>query len=206
MLSPKPLPQGLPSLWRILKYFWPHARQYRALITGSLAALFAEVALRLLEPWPIKFVFDHILGSKISTHTAMPEVLKSLDTTSLLTLAALAVITFTALRALASYWQTIGFTLIGNRALAKVRAQLYRHVQYLSLWFPPSARRGGLVVRMGADGGMLQDVAVTAFLPLIGKALIVASMIGLMFFMNWKLDHARHNERLADERQERGHG
>src|SRR5439155_1506390 len=27
----------------------------------------------------------------------------------------------------------------------------------------------------------------TAFLPLIGKALIVASMIGLMFFMNWKL-------------------
>ena len=83
------MPQGLPSLWRILKYFWPHARQYRALITGSLAALFAEVALRLLEPWPIKFVFDHILGSKISTHTAMPKVLKSLDTTSLLTLAAL---------------------------------------------------------------------------------------------------------------------
>src|SRR5438128_462816 len=187
MLSPKPLPQGLPSLWRILKYFWPHARQYRALITGSLAALFAEVALRLLEPWPIKFVFDHILGSKISTHTAMPEVLKSLDTTSLLTLAALAVITFTALRALASYWQTIGFTLIGNRALAKVRAQLYRHVQYLSLSFHTTARTGDLVVRMMGDVGMLQDVAVTAFLPLIGKALIVASMIGLMFFMNWKL-------------------
>ena len=187
MSSPKPLPQGLPSLWRILKYFWPHARQYRALITGSLAALFAEVALRLLEPWPIKFVFDHILGSKISTHTAMPEVLKSLDTTSLLTLAALAVITFTALRALASYWQTIGFTLIGNRALAKVRAQLYRHVQYLSLSFHTTARTGDLVVRMMGDVGMLQDVAVTAFLPLIGKALIVASMIGLMFFMNWKL-------------------
>src|SRR5438034_623658 len=187
MSSPKPLPQGLPSLWRILKYFWPHARQYRALITGSLAALFAEVALRLLEPWPIKFIFDHILGSKISSHTAMPEVLKSLDTTSLLTLAALAVITFTALRALASYWQTIGFTLIGNRSLAKVRAQLYRHVQYLSLSFHTRARTGDLVVRMMGDVGMLQDVAVTAFLPLIGKALIVAGMIGLMFFMNWKL-------------------
>src|SRR3989441_1886885 len=187
MLSPKPLPQGLPSRWRILKYLWPHARQYRALITGSLAELFAEVALRLLEPWPIKFVFDHILGSKISTHTAMPKVLKSLDTTSLLTLAALAVITFTALRALASYWQTIGFTLIGNRALAKVRAQLYRHVQYLSLSFHTSARTGDLVVRMMNDVGMLQDVAVTALFPLLAKILIVAGMLALMAVMQWQL-------------------
>src|SRR3989441_33454 len=187
MLSPKPLPQGLPSRWRILKYLWPHARDLHSFPTRRSSDLFAEVALRLLEPWPIKFVFDHILGSKISTHTAMPEVLKSLDTTSLLTLAALAVITFTALRALASYWQTIGFTLIGTRALAKARAQLYRHVQYLSLSFHTTARTGDLVVRMMGDVGMLQDVAVTAFLPLIGKALIVASMIGLMFFMNWKL-------------------
>src|SRR3989475_9220435 len=187
MLSPKPLPQGLPSLWRILKYFWPHARQYRALITGSLAALFAEVALRLLEPWPIKFVFDHILGSKISTHTAMPEVLNALDPTSLLTLAALAVITFTALRALASYWQTIGFTLIGNRALAKVRAQLYRHVQYLSLSFHTTARTGDLVVRVISDVGMLQDVVVTAFLPMIAKVCILAGMMALMFHMNWQL-------------------
>ena len=83
MSSPKPLPQGLPSLWRILKYFWPHARQYRALIAGSLAALFAEVALRLLEPWPIKLVFDHILGSKRSRQAALPEIFKSLDTTAI---------------------------------------------------------------------------------------------------------------------------
>ena len=187
MANPQPLPQSLPSLWRILKYFWPHARQYRLLMAGSLAALFAEVALRLLEPWPIKFVFDHIIGSKRSTKTAMPQFLASLDTTELLTLAAVSVVVFTALRALAAYWQTIGFTLIGNRSLAKVRAQLYRHVQYLSLSFHTRARTGDLVVRMMGDVSMLQDVAVTAFLPLIAKALIVSGMIGLMFYMNWKL-------------------
>ncbi|MBI3848739.1 MAG: ABC transporter ATP-binding protein [Verrucomicrobia bacterium] len=187
MSQPLPLPQRLPGLWRILKYFWPHARQYRLLIAGSLVALFAEVALRLLEPWPIKFVFDHIIGSKRSTKTAMPEFLASLDSMSLLTVAAIAVVVFTALRSLAAYWETIGFTLIGNRALAKVRSQLYRHVQYLSLSFHTRARTGDLVVRMMGDVGMLQDVAVTAFLPLIAKALIVAGMIGLMFYMNWQL-------------------
>lgn len=182
----KPLPpnQSLPGLWRILKYFWPHARQYRALIAGSLAALFAEVGLRLLEPWPIKFVFDYVLGG---TKRGLPEFLAGFSLTTLLTVAAVAVVVFTALRALAAYGQTIGFTLVGNRALARVRAQLYRHVQYLSLSFHTSARTGDLVVRMMSDVAMLQDVAVTAFLPLLAKALIVAGMIGLMFLLNWKL-------------------
>ena len=187
MANPQPLPQSLPSLWRILKYFWPHARHYRLLMAGSLAALFAEVALRLLEPWPIKFVFDHVLKLNKSGQKPLPDWLVSMDTITLLTLAAIAVLVFTGARSLAAYWETIGFTLIGNRALAKVRAQLYRHVQYLSLSFHTRARTGDLVVRMMGDVAMLQDVAVTAFLPLIAKALIVAGMIGLMFFLNWKL-------------------
>lgn len=186
MSNPQPIPQSLPSLWRILKYFWPHARQYRGLIVGSFAALFAEVALRLLEPWPIKFVFDHVLGGR-NPKTSLPELFSGLDTTSLLTCAALAVVIFATVRALAAYWQTIGFTLVGNRSLARVRAQLYRHVQYLSLSFHTNARTGDLVLRMMGDVAMLQDVAVTAFLPLLAKALIVVGMIGLMFFLNWKL-------------------
>src|SRR6185436_19997798 len=53
----------------------------------------------------------------------------------------------------------------GNRVLRKVRDQLYRHVQYLSLSFHTKAKTGDLVVRVISDVGMLQDVAVTA-LPL----------------------------------------
>ena len=187
MSKPPPLQQSLPGLWRILKYFWPHARQHRTLIAGSLAALFAEVGLRLLEPWPIKFVFDQVIGSSLATSKPPPAFLASFDTMTVLTLAAVAVVVFTAMRALAAYWQTIGFAMVGNRALAKVRAQLYRHVQYLSLSFHTRARTGDLVVRMMGDVAMLQDVAVTAFLPLVAKMLIVAGMIGLMLFLNWKL-------------------
>ena len=152
----------------------------------SLFTLFAEVGLRLLEPWPLKFVFDQILDGK-HKGAARPAFLASLDQMTLLVLAAIAVIVITGLRALASYWQTIGFAQIGNRALTKVRNQLYRHVQYLSLSFHTKAKTGDLVVRMMNDVGMLQDVAVTAFLPLTAKALIVAGMLGLMFWMNWQL-------------------
>jgi ATP-binding cassette subfamily B protein len=94
---------------------------------------------------------------------------------------------FTCARAIAAYWETIGFAKLGNRALTKVRNQLYRHVQYLSLSFHTQAKTGDLVVRLIGDVGMLQEVAVTALLPMLAKILVVAGMIGLMFWMNWML-------------------
>lgn len=184
MSKPQPLKRSLPSLGRITKYFWPHLRQHRGLMTLSFLALLGEVALRLLEPWPLKFVFDHIIGQR---HKPLPPFFATFDPITLLTLAAVAVIVITCLRAVASYWQTIGFAKLGNRALTKVRNQLYRHVQYLSLSFHTQAKTGDLVMRLIGDVGMLQDVAVTALLPMLAKALIVVGMIGLMFWMNWML-------------------
>ncbi len=177
----------IPGLWRILKYFWPHVREYRLLVCGSLLALFAEVGLRLLEPWPLKFVFDYVIGTGSRRGPAFIQSLAAAGPMTLLTSAAAAVVVFTGLRALASFWQTIGFAQIGNRALTRVRSQLYRHVQYLSLSFHTRSKTGDLVIRMMTDLGMLQDVAVTALFPLIAKMLIVAGMVVLMFWMQWQL-------------------
>ena len=187
MSQPKPLQKSLPGLWRITRYFWPHLRQFRGLIAGSMLALVAEVGLRLLEPWPLKWVFDHIIGRKQNPKQPLPAWLEGYDPTTLLTAAALAIIVITSLRSLAAYYETIGFAKLGNRALSKVRNQLYRHVQYLSLSFHTRAKTGDLVVRLIGDVGMLQDVAVTALLPMLAKFLIVIGMLSLMFFMHWQL-------------------
>jgi ATP-binding cassette subfamily B protein len=182
-----PIQKSLPGLWRITRYFWPHLKQYRALMACSFLALIVEVGLRLLEPWPLKFVFDYIIGQRRAPKKPLPDYLAAMDPVTLLTVAALFVVVITCLRALASYWETIGFAKLGNRALTKVRNQLYRHVQYLSLSFHTQARTGDLVVRLIGDVGMLQDVAVTALLPMLAKILIVTGMIALMFAMNWQL-------------------
>ena len=52
MARPQTLRKTLPGLWRIGRHFWPHLREERRLIAASLVALLAEIALRLLEPWP----------------------------------------------------------------------------------------------------------------------------------------------------------
>ncbi len=187
MSRPETFRDSVPGLWRILAHFWPQVRQHRLLIAGSLAALFAEVGLRLLEPWPLKFVFDNIIGSSAKHRSALAARLAGQQPETLLILAAVAVVAITGLRALAAYWNTIGFAKLGNRVLTRVRTQLYRHVQYLSLSFHTKARTGDLVVRLISDVGMLQDVVVTAFLPMMARLFILAGMVALMFWLNWRL-------------------
>jgi ATP-binding cassette subfamily B protein len=109
------------------------------------------------------------------------------DPLTLLISMAILTVLLTALRAMAGYWTTVGFAKIGNRVLAQVRLQLYRHIQYLSLSFHTKARTGDLVVRVISDVGLLQDVVVTAVLPMLAKSLILAGMLALMFWLNWRL-------------------
>ena len=185
MSAPETAQKPLPGLWRILRHFWPQVRQYRLLIVGSWLALFAEVGLRLLEPWPLKVIFDTLFAKERRLYRV--SFYDIFDPVMLVTMAAIAIVAVTALRALAAYWNTIGFAKLGNRVLTQVRTQLYRHIQYLSLSFHTTARTGDLVVRVISDVGMLQDVVVTALLPMLAKLFILAGMIGLMLYMNWQL-------------------
>src|SRR5438128_3334910 len=179
MARPQALHDSLPSLWRILHAFWPRIRRQRPLVIGSLAALFASVGLRLLEPWPLKWVFDHILKTKnVANRRIFDDFLATLDPMTILAVAVGAVIIITALRALAEYWSSVGFALIGNRVLTEVRNDLYRQLQRLSLAFHSKARGGDLTVRVVGDVNMLKDVAATAMLPLAANVLILVGMAG----------------------------
>ena len=187
-MKPAPKDSSRPaSLLDLLRHFGPEIRAQRRWIIVSLLALLAEVSLRLLEPWPIKIVFDHVLGAKTSGAAGGFEWFANLTPVGVLTVAAVALVTFTGLRALAAYWNTVGFAIVGTRVLASVRSRLFRHMHLLPLSFHNRARSGDLVVRVISDVGMLQDVTVTALLPLVARLLILAGMIGVMFWMHWQL-------------------
>ena len=186
MARPDKVQELIPSLWRLLRHFWPYARSHGLLLSGAVLALLARVGLRILEPWPLKFVFDRIIpvtapaGSNVG-------LLDRIDPFWLLALCALSLVVITALRSMAVYWSKVGFALVGQRVLARVRGELYRHLQLLSLRFHKRARSGDLVVRLMGDVGLLREVVVTAFLPLLANILILLGMFSLMFWFSWKL-------------------
>jgi ATP-binding cassette subfamily B protein len=185
MKRPKTLQASLPGMRRILLRFWPYLRKHRLLTAISFLALLLEVGLRALEPWPLKFVIDRLLGSHHSRHGG--DLFAGVETATLITLAALAIIVITGLRALADYGNTVGFGVVGNRVLTEVRNDLYRHLQGLSLSFHNRARSGELVVRVTADISLLKNVAINAALPMLANLLIVLSLVGAMLWLQWQL-------------------
>lgn len=187
MGRPQSLPDALPSLAHLVRRFRPYLRKESGLVVGSFAALFAEVGLRLLEPWPLKFIFDHVLGSASTGGPVNVASFGVMEPLVVLSIAAVGVVLLTGARALTAYASTVGFALVGQRVLTRIRADLFSHLQRLSLSFHTGARSGDLTMRVISDVGLLKDVAVTAALPLLGNVLILIGMVGVMFWMNTHL-------------------
>jgi ATP-binding cassette subfamily B protein len=164
---------------RVVRAFAPYLVRQRLLIAGALLALLAATALRLLEPWPLKFVFDEVFNQ-----VAAPG---QRDPYQIVLLAVIALVGITIARASADYLNTTGFARIGNRITGQIRTDLYAHMQRLSLSFHNQARSGDLVLRLMSDVNMLRDVAVTALLPLLASMLVLVGMWLVMFIMNWQL-------------------
>lgn len=180
---PATLAEAVPGLRRMTRRLTPYLRGHRAMMGGSLAALLAATAMKLLEPWPLKFVIDRVVpsaaGESASAATLAP--------TTLLAFCTLGLMAVIALKALFQYLSTIGFALVGNRVLAAVRADLFRHLQALPLSFHARARAGDLTLRLISDVAMLKETAVTAAMPLLASLLVLAGMIGVMLALDWRL-------------------
>ncbi|MFT5139479.1 MAG: ATP-binding cassette subfamily B protein [Lysobacterales bacterium] len=185
MARPSSLRESLPGVSKLLKFMWPYVSQHKPLLAGSFLALFAGVAMRALEPWPLKFIIDYLIVP--ISEELQSASLADMSTLTLLTLAAFSLVLIYAFRGLCLYYQKVGFALIGNRVLTKVRGKLFRHIQCLSLAFHSKARSGDLIIRVIGDIGLLKDVAVTAFMPLLGSVLVLFTMAALMLWLNWQL-------------------
>ncbi len=188
MPRPKSMRAALPGILQFVRYFAPAIKEHKSTIALAMFALFMQAAFSLLEPWPLKFVIDLITDSQQGrTQGLLPAAVTELSTNAFLTLLAVALILFASLRALFTYISTIAFALVGSRVLMRVREQLFRHLQKLSLSFHSQARSGDLVMRLLSDIGMIREVTVTAILPLFGNFLILAGMLAVMFWLNWQL-------------------
>ena len=182
MARPQKLRDALSGLRRFAGHLRPALRDQRGAVLVAVAALLAETAFRLLEPWPLKFIIDRVVKSE-----AGDSAWAGLDTGAFLMLAAGALVVVTAARAAMGYVSAVGFARIGNRVVTRLREQVFRHLQELSLGFHDRARTGDLVVRVIGDIGMLRELAVTALLPLAANLLVLAGMLAVMFWLHWQL-------------------
>lgn len=170
------------ALRRSLAIVRPHLRGKASLIVLGMVALLADVVFRVLEPWPLKFVVDSVsvsLGATTGATAGIPQA-----SLGLLVACATLLLGIIALRAVAAYASTVAFALVGSRVATELRARVFAHVQSLSARYHSTASSGDVVQRLVGDIGRLQEVAVTAGLPLVGNIFTLVVLVVVMTFMD----------------------
>jgi ATP-binding cassette, subfamily B, bacterial len=165
------------SLFRLLRPHWK-------LLAVAFVAMLVQSAADLLEPWPLKVVFDYVLGTK-----RMPSWLAEWmpgDTLGVLNVAAAAVIAIAIIGALSSYTEKYLSTTVAKQVGYELRHMLYHHVQRLSLSFYEQRRTGDMVVRLTSDIDATEDLISSAALGIALDVLTLVGMMTVMFYLDWR--------------------
>ncbi|HKB64294.1 MAG TPA: ABC transporter transmembrane domain-containing protein, partial [Pyrinomonadaceae bacterium] len=127
---------------RITDLLYPHWFS----LTLAFIAVLGESLTDLLEPWPLKIVFDYVFGSKRMTGWLVgPVSWFGTDKFSILNFVVLAVLLIAVLGALSSYFEKYLTTSVGQWVMHDLRRVLYSHIQRLSLSFHDQKRTGDLI-------------------------------------------------------------
>ncbi|HZP47349.1 MAG TPA: ABC transporter ATP-binding protein [Vicinamibacterales bacterium] len=165
---------------KLVSLLRPHA----ALLGVAFAAMLVEAGTDLLEPWPLKVIFDYVLGAK-SPPRWLRDVLPG-DRATLLDVAAASVVGIALLGAASAYTEKYLSTTVAKRIGYELRHILYHHVQRLSLSFYEQRQTGDMVVRLTSDIDAAEDFFSSAVLGILLDVLTLAGMLGVMFYLDWR--------------------
>ena len=173
---------------------WSRFRRYtRAqawVLLGAFGASVFVVATQLAAPWPIKIIFDHIL----SRHDAMAGswLARTLDRVAGTPLTALAwvcgaVLVIAVADGLCSYARDVLLARAGQAVTARLRHELFAHLQTLSPTELQRRHTGELLTRLTGDMQMLRQMLVDVIIILGESGLLVVATVVAMLWLNWSL-------------------
>jgi ATP-binding cassette, subfamily B, bacterial len=160
------------------------APHWKTLTLGLNAAVFCSV-MDLLQPWPLKIVIDHVLGSK-----PVPEWLTGLapglvsNRFLLLNATAISLIVIAVAGAVGTYVQSMLMTSAGQWVMHELRTTLYHHIQRLSLSYHDNTQAGDLMSRVTNDIDTIQNFVTSTLLDAILDVFLLVGMIAIMCSIN----------------------
>jgi ATP-binding cassette subfamily B protein/subfamily B ATP-binding cassette protein MsbA len=175
-----------------MKYWWLKLARYALpewqglLLIGT--ATVAAVGVKLLAPWPLKLIVDHVLTAR-----PLPSELNWIATLPgggsakgiLAWLAGATVALFLA-RRLLSISQKYVETGTGSRMTYGLAIDLFQHLQDCSLIFHSKQRVGDLVRRVTSDCSCVRDLIMDIYLPIVTSIVTLVAM----FIVMWQLSPA----------------
>jgi ATP-binding cassette, subfamily B, bacterial MsbA len=161
--------RDVPMQWRrMIAYLSP----YKARLFVAIVAVTASAALSLVFPQVTGQVLDAVLQQ---------------NSQALLDQITLGLIFVFVLRSFTTLLESYNLNYIGERIVADLRTQVFRHLQSLSLGFFTERRVGELVSRLSSDVTVMRGVLTNNVNTLLQQTLIMVGSVVLMVALNWRL-------------------
>ncbi len=85
------------------------------------------------------------------------------------------------------YSQMVLMNLMGQYIMYDLRKQIFGHLQKLDIQFFDRNPVGRLMTRVTTDVDALNDMFTAGFVSMFGDVFVLAGIIGVLFWMNWRL-------------------
>ena len=153
---------------RLLRYIMPYWRQ----MTVAFVLMLVSSALTLVVPYLVKIAIDQPIAQG--------------DLPGLQGVAAVMLAAFVCLYA-ASSGQTYLLSWVGQRVLANLRAELFRHLQTLSLGYHDQHIVGVTISRVINDVAVINELLSQGLVTLVGDTLLLVGIVVAMLSMSAQL-------------------
>ena len=178
-------PRALRRLYRRMRH---HVAPHRRTLALAALAMIGATAMEIARPWPIKIIFDGLLIPQQEpdavTATAL-EVTGGGDW--LLAASSLAILAVAVVGGLFTFAQSYLIASVGQKVVAAVRLDLFRHIQRLSHSFHDQASTGDLLSRLTGDVRMMRDLLINAAVYFSARILVIVGTLLVMALMDWRL-------------------
>ena len=157
---------------RLMRRLWAYLQPYRATVALAFLFLAAGSAALLVQPYLLKVAIDRYVATK--------------DLGGLSGVAFLFVLATAAELAFfyAQYYLTMS---VAQRALARLRIDVFAHVQQLPMAYFDRNPVGRLVTRMTTDVDVLNEMFAAGALTIVMDALTLVGIVAVMFHLDSRL-------------------
>jgi subfamily B ATP-binding cassette protein MsbA len=156
-----------PPVLSVVGLLRPHWKAMTLAMVGVAGAAGTEI----LEPWPLKYVIDHLFDG---------------NPFAVIRMAVMGVAAIAVGAAASSCLQNYLTTTVGQQVMHDLRLVLYHHIHRLSLAEHDETRTGDLISRVTSDIQTIQDFVTSALLGILTNALTLIGIVGVMLYLNWR--------------------
>ncbi|HEX2069660.1 MAG TPA: ABC transporter transmembrane domain-containing protein, partial [Actinomycetota bacterium] len=160
------------------------ARAFRPAISSQRRQLWAALALtisltvvKLLQPWPLKFVLDTVVRPK-------SEGPFGLSPRGTIAVAAVLTVAVAALHGLLNLGLTKKGAQVARGLALGIRRQVFQHLHRLAIPFHGGQRTGELLTRLMGDVNVVRDTLSALWLRVLEAVLLFVAMVVVMFVID----------------------